>query len=99
MPYLFVVLGRLLVGLSKPGEEGLRSLADLAGSVAVGILLAGLGAPGRDNLLTDEIMMVVQLENLDDLREDLWIIVTEDAKEALGTTKKGPFVLLSCDNL
>jgi hypothetical protein len=96
---LLIVLRGLLISLGKPGQEGLRSLADLAGGVAVRVLLAGLGAPRCHDLLADEVVVVVQLENLDHLREDLRVVVTQIAQQTLGATEEGLLVLLAIDDL
>lgn len=98
---LLLLLGRLLLGLSllEPGEERLSGLADLLGDGDLGVLLAGLGTPLLDNLLTDEVEVVVELQDLDDLGVDVRVVLGEVTEETLGTTKESPFVLLAVDDL
>lgn len=89
----------LLISLLEPLEEGGRSLADLLGGGQVRVLLASPGSPLGDDFLADEVVVVVQLEGLDDLRVHVGVLLGQLADETLGSTKKGLLVALSSDDL
>ncbi|KAI6751204.1 hypothetical protein HG530_014118 [Fusarium avenaceum] len=82
------------IGLSKPSEERLSSLADLLGSRDVGVLLAGLRSPLGYDVLADEIVVVVELEDLDNRLEHLGILGCQSADETLGSSEKSLLMTL-----
>lgn len=96
---LFLV-GRLFfrIGLLKPLEEGLSSLANLLGGSNIGVPFAGLGSPLLDHLLADEIVVVVQLQDLHDLQKDVWVFLEERSNEALSSAKQSLLALLLATN-
>lgn len=95
-----LLLGRfLLVGLGKPFEERSSSLSDLLGDGHIGVLLAGLGAPLEDDLLVDQIVVVVQLQDLDDLRVRIRVVLGKSTEQALSASEEGPLMAFRSDDL
>jgi hypothetical protein len=94
-----IIVGILLFGLGKPGNEGLSGLADLLGGCNVDILPAGLAAPLGNDLLGHEVVVVVLVENLDNFLIHVGILLTQLAKESLGAAEKGLLMALRGDHL
>lgn len=99
-PHLFgLFLGRLFIGLLEPGKEGRGSLADLLGDGNVRVFPARLGTPLLDDLLADKVMVVVELEDLDNLRVNIRVLLGQVSKQTFGSTKQGSFVALGGNDL
>ena len=95
---LLLFFGFLLIalGVLKPFEEGLGSLADFAADGQIDVALACFATPGFEYSLRDEVLLIVGEKDLRDLWDERRMLI---ANEALGTTEKSLFVLFGGDHL
>lgn len=96
---IVLLLGLFLVGFGEPVEEGLGSLANLSRGVLVNVLLAGVSTPLGDHFLADEVVVVVQLQDLDNLRQELGVRVGQRSNKTLSASQKSLLVAFRVDNL
>lgn len=98
MPKRLLIVGiLLLIGLGslEPLDELLSALAHLLANRNVDVLLASLLAKSLEGVLRDEIVLVVLKKNGRDLRDEVWLL---DTNETLSSTEEGLLVTLRGDH-